>query len=82
MIKEWRKRREKVRKIREELKDIHSDKEFQEHYGLTDDQMKMFNLAWKQAFLPAEIIITIIKVSLAVLIAILTAIVFRSVWHP
>ena len=81
MFKEWRKRREEERKIREEVKDIHSGKEFQERYGLTDDQMKMFDLAWKQVFLPAEIIITFIKVVSIVLATILLTIVFHAVRH-
>lgn len=81
MFSEWRKHREEERKIREEVKDIHSDKEFQERYGLTDDQMAMFKLAWKQVFLPAEILITVFKVVLIALATILLTSVFHAVRH-
>lgn len=75
LLQEWKQRREEERQIAEEVKDIHSDKEFQERYGLTDEQMAAFQLAWKQVFLPAEILILIVKVA-----AIVIPLVFLQLW--
>ena len=67
LLKEWKQRCEEERQICEEVKCIHTDGEFQEQYGITDEQMAVFKQVWNQVFLPFEVVILIVKVAVIVI---------------